>query len=108
MLSCAATRYTLLRPLSGVSTQRFRHSAAIERLKNPSRGGQNLSERFLRLEKSLRGKGALLQDLDTPHALEGEVAARASSPKKVEMFRGFTVPAKPRMPADDGELLELL
>ncbi|KAF9458398.1 oxidoreductase-like protein [Collybia nuda] len=101
MLSSTATRYTLARPLSGVSSRRFRHSGAIERLKNPSRGGRNLSERFLRLEKSLRGKGALLQDLDTPRVIEGEVAACSSSPKQVEMFRGFRIPTKPRMPADD-------
>jgi hypothetical protein len=105
MLSCAATRYTLFRAIYGVPARRPRHSSAIERLKNPSRGGQNLSERFRRLEKSLRGKGALSQNLDTPHTSEGEIAAGSPSLKKAEMFRGFRVPLKPIPPADDGSLL---
>lgn len=95
---------------------RLRHSsAAIERLKNPPRGGQNLSERYQRLERSLRGKEVLVKEL-------GELAPRLASnygensqshaikmssslpPKKkdVEMFHGLEVPQEPREPQSEG------
>lgn len=78
---------------------------AIERLKRPSRGGQNLSDRYIRLEKSLRGKEALskdLGDLTRPSVAAGSVKPQGKAANN--LFRGFEVPEEPRPPQDDGTL----
>jgi hypothetical protein len=84
-------------------------------LKNPPRGGQNLSERYQRLERSLRGKEVLVKDIGElmPHLVTDyeeksksnsvKVSSPSLSPKKgVEMFHGFEVPQEPREPESDG------
>ncbi|KAJ6612544.1 oxidoreductase-like protein [Mycena sp. CBHHK59/15] len=94
----------LRRPDAFLSSARLRHlsqnAAAIERLKNPSRGGQNLSLRYRTLEKSLRGKEALTKDIRT---LEAEASPRDSSPQldATRYFRGFEIPQRPNAPESD-------
>ena len=70
--------------------------------KHPIRGGQNLSDRYRRLEKSLRGKGTYQKDI-THLAEEG---ATLSEPRKTgpgqRTFMGFVVPEEPKPPASDG------
>lgn len=72
--------------------------------KYPTRGGQNLSERFQRLEKSVRGKEAYQRDI---HEIAGERAANASvsgrrARPSVDTFMGFVVPEEPKPPGPDG------
>lgn len=68
-------------------------------MKNPPRGGQNLSERYRRLEKSLRGKEVLVKEIGelTPHLFSSHEKNKA-----VEMFHGLEVPQEPKAPASDG------
>lgn len=87
----------------------------LSHLKRPNRGGQDLSQRYQRLERSLRGKsgyGREIQDL----ARSGEVAnlvpytshedrqeASTSVGKSTRrIFRGFVIPDAPKPPAEDG------
>ncbi|KAI0765345.1 hypothetical protein C8Q74DRAFT_1318736 [Fomes fomentarius] len=86
----------------------------LSHLKRPNRGGQDLSQRYQRLERSLRGKsgyGREIQDL----ARSGEVAdlvpytsqedrqkASTSTGKSTRrIFRGFVIPNAPKPPAED-------
>ena len=68
-------------------------------LRRPVRGGQNLSERYKRLEDAIRGKETR------------EFVAKRSTgigPQKltsVPTFYGFPVPRAPKPPADDGTFL---
>jgi len=84
-------------------------------LKNPPRGGQNLSERYRRLERSLRVKEVLVKETGvlTPHSVSNyedksnRNSVKVSNPslllkkKSVEMFHGLEVPQEPREPASD-------
>lgn len=81
-------------------------AGAIERLKKPTRGGQNLSLRYRRLEQSLRGKEALQRDI---FAREPDIAAdfRDSSPtthtgETKHYFHGRKIPQQPKPPESDG------
>ena len=64
-----------------------------------SRGGQNLTDRYLRLEKALRGKEAYVEQTT-------ELSELTTTPAPVvrvqENFHGFPVPQMPKPPADDG------
>lgn len=72
--------------------------------------GQNLSDRYLRLEKSLRERESLSKELDryssesipavTPP--QSNPRSKSSSSKPVQLFRGFEIPDEPKPPADDG------
>ncbi|KAF8951070.1 oxidoreductase-like protein [Flammula alnicola] len=71
-----------------------------------SRGGQNLSDRYIRLEKSIRGKAALSKELE--EFAESDSSAPASTQallkstaKPIRLFHGFQVPEEPKPPADD-------
>ncbi|KIJ91889.1 hypothetical protein K443DRAFT_114428 [Laccaria amethystina LaAM-08-1] len=77
----------------------------IARLKKPSRGGRNLSERYRTLERALRGKEAFArgkEELDH-HVPVISISVEDTNPKKesVETFHGFVVPQEPKPPADD-------
>lgn len=71
--------------------------------KGHNRRAQNLGERYVRLEKSLRGKG------------ESRVAGTGTGVKTAErivtkekrlvVFRGVGIPREPRAPASDGEFV---
>lgn len=79
--------------------------AALERIKKPTRGGQNLTERYKRLANSIREKNQLsayIQEQTTPN-FAGESKASPSSPRSEPItFRGFTIPTEPKEPASDG------
>jgi hypothetical protein len=71
--------------------------------RKPARSGQNLSERYKRLENAVRGREALTRSLEvlsktTP--TQGRPASTA-----IPTFHGFRVPQEPNPPADDGILL---
>ena len=75
--------------------------------------GQNLSDRYLRLEKSLRGREAFSKELDgyshnsssIPMVTQSNIRSKSSKP--VQMFHGFEIPEEPKPPADDGMFYEL-
>ncbi|KAF9530423.1 hypothetical protein CPB83DRAFT_892707 [Crepidotus variabilis] len=73
----------------------------LKRLRRPSRGGQNLSERYKRLENSLRGKDALSRDLQDFSTTTTPAPAPALGSKAAQTFYGFQVPQEPKPPADD-------
>jgi hypothetical protein len=84
-------------------------ASAIARLKNPTRGGQNLSLRYRRLEQSLRGKEALQRDI---RARESDLAGGFRDPPSQwqhidtdRYFHGFEIPLKPKPPESDGAFL---
>ncbi|KAJ7676197.1 oxidoreductase-like protein [Mycena rosella] len=81
-------------------------ASAIQRLKNPTRGGQNLSLRYRRLEQSLRGKEALQRDIrardsEVASGFVGRAAAPASQSTDGQYFRGLEVPQRPKAPESD-------
>ncbi|KAJ7260126.1 oxidoreductase-like protein [Mycena rebaudengoi] len=81
------------------------HAVGIERIKNPTRGGQNLSQRYRRLERSLRGKEALNKDICTLESEKSAVSAPAgASPQELDAsryFGGFEIPQRPKEPESD-------
>ena len=78
------------------------------------RGGLNLSHRYLKLEKSLRGRTASLsKHLDDgysqnspliPAAADAATAVQSNplSNSPVQLFHGFEIPQEPKPPTDDG------
>ncbi|KAI6038332.1 hypothetical protein EDC04DRAFT_2509182, partial [Pisolithus marmoratus] len=75
--------------------------------KRPQRSGQNLTERYRRLENSIRGKNVLVRaaydisrdaasnaELQTPHNSSGDGAS-------TNTIAGFVIPEEPKPPADD-------
>jgi hypothetical protein len=78
-------------------------------LRRPSRGGQDLSNRWKRLENSLRQKMARSSELEAfeeydasnPETSQHAPLKRARA-KRVPLFHGFQVPEEPKPPADDG------
>jgi hypothetical protein len=79
------------------------HASVIERIKRPSRGGQNLSDRYHKLEKSLRGKEAFSREIDGMTRGNSRPGERAKLPQdSVKMFAGFKIPEKPKPPEPDG------
>lgn len=105
----------LVRALSHNQEDRTRHhdieseSASSKRLKHPGRGGQNLSKRYERLERMLRGKEAYERQIEENEPMQSMNTTSMSSDRVVRahkhpvMFRGFVVPEKPPEPNDDGE-----
>ncbi|TBU31369.1 hypothetical protein BD311DRAFT_656785 [Dichomitus squalens] len=90
----------------------------LTHLKRRTRGGQNLTKRFKRLERAVRGKasyGRDIQELERSSAVpdpapytEEESTQQASSRTDTgagtntrRIFRGFFVPEPPKPPADD-------
>ncbi|KLO11829.1 hypothetical protein SCHPADRAFT_876344 [Schizopora paradoxa] len=82
------------------------NGAALQRLKHPGRGGQNLSARYARLERSLRGKEEYLGELEEYRATGEEPGGLGTArttrklPQQV-LFRGFVVPEEPKAPEPD-------
>jgi hypothetical protein len=82
---------------------------SAERLKLPAKGGQNLSKRYRRLEKSLRGKEALAQSIE--EELSGKIPSSQpfiGGKDDTEYFRGFVIPKAPKVPESDGMTLLLI
>ncbi|KAJ7624238.1 hypothetical protein DFH06DRAFT_1230034 [Mycena polygramma] len=107
MLSTASVRCRVQRLRASPSLRPYYtlDAGAIERLKNPKRGGQNLSLRYRRLEQSLRGKEALQRDIlaresDTAGDLS-DASVTALTSDSSRYFRGLEVPQEPRPPESD-------
>ena len=91
----------------------------LTHLKRRTRGGQDLSKRFTRLERAVRGKTSYGRDIEelerssavpdpapytqeesTQQATASIAPSHASATRRI--FRGFVVPEPPKPPADDG------
>ncbi|TFK31747.1 oxidoreductase-like protein [Crucibulum laeve] len=79
----------------------------LQRLKYPNRGGRNLTDRYIRLEKSLRGKEALAKEIDELELTNKKATtftsatAADASTRTRNMFRGFYIPEEPKEPEAD-------
>jgi len=88
--------FTIIRQLSSSRAT----TAAIERQKRPTRGGQNLSDRYRRLERSIRGKEVLKRlDQSLPRGLR--YPSSSSRKDDAKTFRGFRIPEEPKSPGAD-------
>jgi len=77
-------------------------SPPIESQKRFSRGGQNLSERFLRPEKTFWKKHDLGQTIpDTSRPLTPIPLSTPQWPSNVKYFRGLVIPEVPKAPEPD-------
>jgi Oxidoreductase-like protein, N-terminal len=109
-----APRY---RPSNGIhhtsttsNTQRFTSTIAaidIDRAKHPNRGGRNLTERYRRLEKSLRRKENRSKVLDDIPRTSRILRNQNPQPRSagLEELHGFhfKIPVEPKPPESDGE-----
>lgn len=73
----------------------------IEGIKNPQRGGKDLSQRVYRLENSLRAKEARIGGSIAQVPVADGVRANLEVP--VEMCCGLVIPQKPKEPGEEGE-----
>ncbi|KAG7086905.1 hypothetical protein E1B28_002823 [Marasmius oreades] len=81
-----------------VTSSAFRHS----HIRNPQRGGQNLSNRHVRLEQSLIGKTSLENRAEELRNLTSTVAGTSDKPANgTQRFRGLVIPVKPQEPSSD-------
>ncbi|KAI6142587.1 hypothetical protein BKA82DRAFT_1003407 [Pisolithus tinctorius] len=77
------------------------------RLRRPQRGGQNLTERYRRLENSIRGKNVLARatyDISRDSASTSELQTLHKSSRSgasANTIAGFVIPEEPKPPADD-------
>ncbi|KAI0264652.1 hypothetical protein BC834DRAFT_248232 [Gloeopeniophorella convolvens] len=80
-------------------------ASPIERLKRPARAGQNLSDRFRRLENMLLAKHSLTQTI-TADALRARMPIPVPIPTTLRKlaratFRGLVLPEEPKAPGPD-------
>ncbi|KAF8908563.1 hypothetical protein CPB84DRAFT_1744195 [Gymnopilus junonius] len=81
---------------------------ATEHRRKPARGGQNLSDRYIRLEKSVRQKEVFSNKLEQIQPSLAQVVSQSSAgglkphQKPLQFFHGFQIPEEPKPPADDG------
>jgi hypothetical protein len=74
--------------------------------KKPSRSGQNLSFRYIRLERSHRAKEASLKELEVASdSVPSTTRPQPFNKKSVELFHGFEIPEEPNPPGDNGGLI---
>jgi hypothetical protein len=93
------TGYTIKVPQRTYTQSSF----PIESPKSFSRGGQNLSERFLRLEKTFWKKHDLGRTLpDTSRPLTPIPPSAPQRPSNVKHFKGLVVPEVPKALEPDG------
>jgi hypothetical protein len=86
------------------SRELLSHAVPKNRLKNPNRGGRNIRDRYLVLEKSLRGKETLIKGRDE-QTLTGSAPTNSDlnhASSAVSRFRGFVIPTEPSPPQSDG------
>jgi len=83
----------------------YESAESIARLKKPTRGGQNLTDRHRRLERSLRGREARLKQIDDLSSASTVVQPPPTVRRPtLSTFRGFVIPEKPKPPEPDGRL----
>ena len=78
-------------------------SSPTDSQKRFSRRGQNLSQRFLRLEKTFWKKPDLGQTIpDTSRPLTPIPPSTPQRPSNIKQFRGLVIPEVPKVPEPDG------
>lgn len=102
MLPSLLARPTAFIAAHAVRRYSYGSAESILRLKRPTRGGQNLTDRHRRLEKSLRGKEARLKQIDL--LTESSTVAKPPSLLRgsISTFREFVVPEEPKPPGPEG------
>src|ERR1700729_1476865 len=103
MLPSCLARPIILIASQGVRNISYESAESIARWKRPTRGGQNLTDRHRRLEKSLRGKQNRLKQIDDMPG-SSTVVQQLSSVRRptLNTFRGFVIPEEPKPPEPDG------
>ncbi|KAF5393769.1 hypothetical protein D9757_000262 [Collybiopsis confluens] len=86
--------------LRSMSTQ---PSLSLRAKQLSQRGGQNLTERYVRLEKNLRGRETLEAEYDhlKLSSMAGPVPTSSATPTD-STFRGLIIPRQPKEPQSDG------
>jgi hypothetical protein len=99
-LTSSPTRFPLLRYSSTGFGSTIRKQREAGRL-----GGQNLSERYVRLAKSLKGKGVYLGGFDVPSTTSKESFnyEHTVKPSTGATFHGFVIPDPPAEPSSEGK-----
>ncbi|KIM42487.1 hypothetical protein M413DRAFT_70672 [Hebeloma cylindrosporum] len=104
MLRSLPIRYlaTLGRRFFTSDSKNYRHGAVISQSpsRKPSRSGQNLSDRYVRLERSLRAKESFSKQLEETGNPSVRSTGRLKRGTNIEMFRGFELPEEPKPPGD--------
>jgi hypothetical protein len=92
--------------LTSTTTQPARLSSrlAVEQQRQSQKGGQNLGERYQRLENSIREKYALSHNIEELSTQQPKLVSQKGLKyqKNAQIFRGFVVPEKPKPPEPDG------
>src|ERR1700722_7811968 len=96
----APLRSTLGRHLTRIS--RGLSTKATDGAERSTRSGQNLSERYLMLERSLRGREVLAHPIAERPAKETMATVISTRKGSVNTFRGLVVPEEPQPPRADG------
>ncbi|PSR78582.1 hypothetical protein PHLCEN_2v7329 [Hermanssonia centrifuga] len=101
------SQVAIITPWRCISTGPTGTVASTPSWKEPGRGGQNLSQRYERLEKSLRGKGTYQQAISQlSHEAASPLTPSARRTKdKREIFMGLVVPEEPKPPGPDGTII---
>jgi Oxidoreductase-like protein, N-terminal len=107
----AAEPAVLIHALARCSRQSSSLAVAMQSQRRPSRGGQDLTHRYRRLEKSIREKNALSQniaDLSSPRPVPNvRPSSATANTDQLRLFRGMPVPQEPKPPDSDGKLVPL-
>ena len=102
--SCMSPSH-LLRLTTERISARYISNESIARLKRSNHEGQNLSERYKRLEQSLRGNKSRLKDIDDRSASSYSVTiskSKSKSKPSQRVYHGLIVPEVPKPPEPDG------
>jgi hypothetical protein len=69
--------------------------------------GHNLSERYVRLAKSLKGKNEFLGGFNIPSTSKDTVPGKTTLKAATDnSFHGFLIPQPPKEPSSEGKLLQ--
>ncbi|KAI0688377.1 hypothetical protein BC835DRAFT_1419174 [Cytidiella melzeri] len=101
---CQTTRQTLSLSPRRIVTHHRRSSTTIPppfvpSTKNPTRGGQDLGNRYRRLEKALRGKDSYQRNIN--ELSEDGTTLPLASRRSTRTFLGYLIPEEPKPPASE-------
>ncbi|EMD34837.1 hypothetical protein CERSUDRAFT_140517 [Gelatoporia subvermispora B] len=91
-------------PQDSTQETQLARARSVGRIKYPQRGGQNLSARYRRLERMLRGKEAYTQRAEDAKQTVEAVARQEDGVDErgtKRTFMGFTIPEEPKPPESD-------
>src|SRR6266550_6581626 len=100
--SFQSQRDTTTKPEEEGTVSKTRNRITWMVIKRGSRGGQNLSERYKRLERSLRGKVELGKDTGSEVRLTGKRSGLEKTKEDIMIFRGVEIRREPKAPESEG------